>query len=81
MLDCDKCGICCRHLDRSRLYADLDRGDGICRYLNDNECSIYNERPLLCRVDESYETFFSELYSREEYYRINREACKMLKSL
>lgn len=78
---CSQCGECCRHLDRSELYRDLDRGDGICRYLTGNLCSIYETRPLLCRVDESYEAFFSEIYTRDEYYRLNEEACRILKSL
>ena len=54
MFHCDKCGICCRSLRRSPLYRELDRGDGVCRYLDGNLCSIYATRPLLCRVDESY---------------------------
>ena len=78
---CSQCGECCRHLDRSELYRDLDRGDGICRYLTGNLCSIYETRPLLCRVDESYEAFFSEIYTRDEYYRLNEDACRILKSL
>ena len=78
---CSQCGECCRHLDRSELYRDLDRGDGICRYLTGNLCSIYETRPLLCRVDESYEAFFSEIYTRDKYYRLNEEACRILKSL
>ena len=78
---CSQCGECCRHLDRSELYRDLDRGDGICRYLTGNLCSIYETRPLLCRVDESYEAFFSEIYTQDEYYRLNEEACRILRSL
>lgn len=58
MFKCDKCGECCRHLDESELYQEIDRGDGVCKFLTDNLCSIYDKRPLLCRVDESYELFF-----------------------
>lgn len=79
MFECDKCGACCRSLKRSELYSKLDRGDGICKYLNDNLCSIYDIRPVLCRVDECYDLYFKELYSREEYYRLNYEACENLK--
>lgn len=68
MFECDCCGECCRNLHKSKLYAALDRGDGTCRYLNDNLCSIYDERPLLCRVDDCYEVFFAEKLSREEFY-------------
>ena len=78
MFKCNKCGICCRNLDKSDLYKQLDRGDGVCKYLNKNLCSIYQERPLICRIDESYEAYFSEVYSKEEYYKLNYEACQKL---
>ena len=79
MFECDKCGCCCRHLDKSELYKELDRGDGICRYLEGSICSIYETRPVLCRVDLSYDLYFKDYMDREEYYRLNRETCKKLK--
>lgn len=79
MFQCEKCGQCCRHLDRSDIYKELNRGDGICIYLKDNLCSIYETRPILCRVDESYEYYFKELYSKQEYYELNYRACKKIK--
>lgn len=78
MFHCDMCGECCRNLKLSDLYADLDRGDGVCKYLNGNLCSIYDSRPLKCRIDDSY-TFFKGAMSLEEYYQLNYEACKLLK--
>lgn len=79
MFPCDQCGCCCRNLALSPLYAELDRGDGVCKYLNGNLCGIYETRPLLCRVDESYEAFFKEVMSLEEYYQLNLDACQKLK--
>lgn len=79
MFQCDHCGCCCRNLDKSDIYASLDRGDGVCKYLRGNDCSIYDGRPLLCRVDESYERFFSQLMTKEDYYLINKQACKKMK--
>ncbi len=81
MFPCDQCGACCRNLRLSPLYAELDRGDGVCKYLSGNLCSIYESRPLLCRVDESYEKFFKEVMSLEDYYRLNQEACEILKRI
>ena len=81
MFPCKKCGECCRHLNLSELYKELDRGDGVCRYLSGNLCSIYNNRPLLCRVDECYELFFKEVLTQEEYYRANLQACREIKEL
>lgn len=79
MFQCDKCGACCRNLDKSPLYAGLHDGDGVCRYLRDNLCSIYEDRPLLCRIDESYERLLKGTISKQDYYRLNYEACSILK--
>lgn len=81
MFKCDKCGECCRHLYKSELYRELDRGDGVCKYLVQNLCSIYDERPLLCRVDESYDAYFKSDMTKEEYYQLNYKGCKALKSI
>ena len=70
MFQCNKCGCCCRSLQLSPDYADLDRGDGVCIYLVDNLCSIYDTRPLKCRVDECYEVLFKGIMSKEDYYRL-----------
>ena len=40
MYECDICGTCCRNLNKSSIYEDLDRGDGTCKYLESNLCSI-----------------------------------------
>ena len=81
MFECDRCGGCCRSLNKNSLYAQLDRGDGVCIYLDGDQCSIYNDRPLICRIDECYDIFFSGIMSREDYYRVNYEACKRLKEM
>lgn len=81
MFTCDCCGCCCRNLDKSNLYKELDRGDGTCIYLKGNLCAIYDKRPLLCRVDECYELYFKELMSIEQYYKLNKMECEKLKEL
>lgn len=47
----------------------LHDGDGVCRFLDGNLCSIYDERPPLCRVDESY-YLFVQVMSYEECLEI-----------
>lgn len=81
MFECDKCGECCRHVNLNPLYSDLDRGDGVCRFLEGNLCSIYQQRPIKCRIDESYDLFFHTYLSKEEYYRLNYDACDKIKNL
>lgn len=78
--NCNKCGLCCRSLDKNKLYGSLHDGDGICRYLdlNTNICTIYENRPILCNIDLSYHLYFSKELSLEEYYNINYEGCRTL---
>lgn len=80
MFKCDKCGKCCRNLNKSPIYSELHDGDGICRYLVGNECSIYERRPLICRIDESYDAFFSDKLSYDEYLQLNYKCCEILKN-
>lgn len=79
MFKCNKCGCCCRHLGKSELYKELDRGDGTCKYLQGNLCTIYTEKPLLCRIDECYEKFFKDQMTLEQYYKVNYEMCKEIR--
>lgn len=77
---CDRCGLCCKNLKDISLYADLNRGDGICRFLDEtsNLCKIYQERPTKCNVIKSY-TYFANQMEYEAYIELNMEACMKLK--
>ena len=79
MFHCDKCGECCRNLNLSPVYKELHDGDGVCRYLKGNICSIYENRPIICRVDECYEKYFREKMSYDEYLSLNYKCCEELK--
>ncbi len=79
---CDKCGLCCRSLrEFGSLYSDLDDGSGCCRYLDQetNLCSIYETRPLKCRVEEGYPASFSGI-PYEVYIKGTIKGCQMLKA-
>ena len=79
MFKCDRCGECCKKLNKSPVYDELHNGDGVCRYLVENLCSIYEDRPLLCRIDESYEVLFKEQMDKSKYYELNYKFCNKLK--
>lgn len=81
MFKCDRCGLCCKAVSSNDIYKHLDRGDGICIYFDckTNLCKIYNERPIICRVDGAYDLFLKSTWSKEEYYELNSKYCKMLK--
>jgi len=78
---CDCCGLCCRHVDRNIFNNNLDRGDGVCKFLDTskNLCTIYDNRPDFCNVEKGYKKYFAELYSEEEYLQLNYLACEKLK--
>ena len=79
MFECAMCGKCCQNLHYSDIYADLDRGDVVCKFLQNNLCSIYEIRPLKCRIDDSYELIFKGKISKEVYYKLNYEVCEKMK--
>lgn len=76
---CDQCGLCCIGLDKKKITAELHDGDGICRHLDRDtmRCSIYETRPVFCRVDEYYDRCLSDKMSREEYLALTYEACRL----
>lgn len=51
------------------------RADGSCSKLVDNKCSIYDERPAVCRVGFSRSAY---LVSAREYMQLSAAACNML---
>lgn len=83
MFICDKCGSCCRLVNQNELFVYLDRGDGICKYYSDDKklCLIYKTRPLICRIDEYYESVLAKDIDRNKYYELNYEACKKCRKL
>lgn len=78
---CDSCGQCCRNLHLSTQLDELNRGDGICKHLNetDNRCLIYENRPEICRVDVQYQKRFAKQYTWQQFVEINVSVCNELK--
>lgn len=77
---CSKCGACCQQLELfGKAYEWLDKGDGVCRYFDVESklCTIYETRPLICRVEEGYHAFFADR-SYEEYIKATHLACEKL---
>ena len=77
---CDSCGLCCKALAGNELLSSLDRGDGTCTYFNEEEhnCSIYESRPTVCKVEEIY-PLFSHKLSKIEYFNMTIKICNYLK--
>lgn len=74
---CTSCGACCSSIEGIDFLAEYNQ-EGKCTNLSDNRCSIYDSRPLLCRIDDAYEELFSTYMTKEDFYRENAKACNEL---
>ena len=50
---CTKCAACCKQV-RGLMPT---KKDGSCVYLKEDRCSIYEDRPDICRINDGYEAF------------------------
>jgi Fe-S-cluster containining protein len=55
--------------------ADLDIGNGVCKYLAGNLCTIYETRPLICDVEAMYAAYFEETKTWAEFISMNIHSC------
>ena len=76
--NCDKCGECCRHMER---FIDVlpHQHNGICHFLQDGLCSIYENRPDLCDFKRAY-NHLKDYFTEYEYIENVMRSCEQLKS-
>jgi Fe-S-cluster containining protein len=74
---------CCRRVHLLAETAVMDRGDGVCRHLDEANagCRIYDQRPDACRIDRQYELHYRQAMSWETYVKKNEAGCKQLQAL
>jgi uncharacterized protein len=74
---CTACGACCRNISA---LASLDRGDGVCQHYDEvtRLCTVYDERPLVCRIDRYYETRLRHKMPATTFYTIQAYTCVSL---
>ena len=74
---CNGCGKCCRKVANSPQTMWLDRGDSVCRHFDEiqNSCTIYENRPLICRVEDYYEKYLSDKIPWNKFVEINVKIC------
>ena len=77
---CTACGKCCRRVGSSPQTQFLDRGDSVCRYLNEqtNLCDIYENRPIVCRVEDYYNAYLTDQIKWIDFIEINQNICNKL---
>ena len=79
MFVCNKCGLCCRNIDKIEELSQYDNGNGVCIYLtDDNLCAIYDTRPDICNTDKMYKLKYSNIMTPTEYANMNKEGCELL---
>ena len=86
---CTKCGCCCKRVgkvvlslitagitkDHPLYFPYLWSAQGACEKLIDNQCGVYDHRPLICNIDKLTEYFSLPPESR---YQINIDACNRM---
>lgn len=66
--NCIKCGACCIKAGKYSL-PKFNNGDGCCKYLTkDNLCSIYENRPEICKSSNYKKIFTDELIAKACYH-------------
>ncbi|MBY6031112.1 YkgJ family cysteine cluster protein [Halomonas sp. DP8Y7-1] len=79
---CNRCGLCCQKVHLAAETRFLDRGDGVCRNYDQlgKVCSVYEQRPDICRVNLQFERTYAQQYSWEEFIEANLIVCELLQA-
>ena len=91
---CHSCGACCmmlgeileddknvnpEYLELVKQFPHKADENGWCEKLDENmKCSIYEERPQLCRIKETWRLLFSKEKTMAEYFTETIGACQRL---
>jgi Fe-S-cluster containining protein len=75
---CTGCGCCCKRIGMVKPFLTLEEfpyntnNDGVCEMLIDDKCSVYNERPDICRIDKMAT---KSNIDTAEYYKLAIHVC------
>jgi len=80
MFPCTSCGLCCQNISSVKELKKFDLGNGVCKYFDEisNQCTIYETRPDICRVDKMYQQKYNVFFTKKEFYIKNAEVCNQL---
>jgi uncharacterized protein len=80
MFPCTSCGLCCQNITNIEELKTYDLGNGTCKYFDciSNECTIYSDRPDICRVDKMFDLVYNKKFTQEEFYIGNAKICNHL---
>lgn len=88
MFPCTGCGCCCKRVDKGvenikRMTSDptfdfpyqWDESGKCEKLTDDNRCAVYEDRPLVCKIDELMLVAGIE---KELYYKLTAQACNKM---
>ena len=80
---CTKCGACCRRVGLAHETKFLDRGDGVCMHYDAGSkgCSIYDERPEICRIEGYFRRHYQQVMTWDLFVEANLSVCRQLELL
>lgn len=79
---CENCGACCRFGNPGRFDPNIVNEHGDCIYLDlkTKLCTIYENRPIFCRLHEWYSiTYDPELVPFDVYVILQKIGCDKLR--
>lgn len=80
LFECIACGKCCKEIENiPSLNYLYDHKKQSCIHLENNLCSIYEDRPDVCNYKKLY-NLIKTIYSPTEYYEITVKLCNEIKS-
>lgn len=92
---CTGCGLCCRFVKQAlenpnkapepyrtelKKFPYTAKEDGSCEKLINNKCSVYEDRPLICRIDDLYDKYAETHFkvSRKDYHLREAQSCNSM---
>ncbi len=89
--NCSGCGLCCTRIAKIKatvhpmnwmqiLVNDFPYGtdaDGACMKLVDGQCSVYEDRPLLCDIEGIADKMDIGM-SKKQWFEMNYKGCEFL---
>jgi Fe-S-cluster containining protein len=75
---CTGCGLCCQNIGHIPQLKEFDLGNGVCKFLKNSQCEIYENRPDICQVDKMFELEYHKEFSKTDFYQVNANACNSL---
>ena len=77
---CTQCGLCCMRAGTVKDFPYKTDYNGVCeKYdLEKKECTIYEDRPVLCNIDKYYDKYLSANVDRAVWHFQNAQMCNKL---